>query len=56
MATNVKDGECTKTPKEECDNDKMLIKLYKKYSQYKISKDKLVDFIKQHFIKKIWKI
>ena len=29
LTTNVKDGECTKTPKEECDKDKMLIKLFK---------------------------
>ena len=44
MTTNVKDGECTKTPKEECDKDKMLIKLFKKYGPYKISKDKLVYY------------
>ena len=30
LTTNVKDGECTKTLKEECDKDKMLIKLFKK--------------------------
>ena len=52
MTTNVKDGECTKTPKEECDKDKMLIKLFKKYSPYKISKDKLVDYHKATIYRK----
>ena len=52
LTTNVKDGECTKTPKEECDKDKMLIKLFKKYSPYKISKDKLVDYHKATIYRK----
>ena len=57
MTTNVKDGECTKTPKEECDKDKMLIKLFKKYSPYIISKDKLIDYHKATIyrnMKNIW--
>ena len=52
LTTNVKDGECTKTPKEECDKDKMLIKLFKIYSPYKISKDKLVDYHKATIYRK----
>ena len=52
LTTNVKDGECTKIPKEECDKDKMLIKLFKKYSPYKISKDKLVDYHKATIYRK----
>ena len=56
LTTNVKDGECTKTPKEECDKDKMLIKLFKKYSPYKISRDKLVDYHKATIYRKYEKI
>ena len=42
----VHEGEHTKVLIEEVEKDKMLIKLLKKYSSYKISKDKLVDYHK----------
>ena len=38
LTTNVKDGECTKTPKEECDKDKMLIKLLRNIVHIKYQK------------------
>ena len=44
------DGELTKVPVEEIEKDKMLIKLFKKYSPYKISKDTLVDYHKVNYL------
>ena len=52
---NVHEGKHTKVPIEEIEKDKMLIKLLKKYSPYKISKDKLVDYHKATIYRKYQK-
>ena len=52
----VQEGEHTKVHIEEVEKYKMLIKLLKKYSPYKISKDKLVDYHKATIYRKYQKI
>ena len=51
----VHEGEHAKVLQEEVENDKMLIKLLKKYSSYKISKDNLVDYHKANIYRKYHK-
>ena len=51
----VHEDEHNKVPIEEVETDTMLIKLFKKYSPYKISKDKLVDYHKATIYKKYQK-